>query len=111
MQIQELKGFEPPSIFSVREPIVKIEIKLGEFADIPTKDIDKLNQNIIRLFPGIKDHKCTKGYVGGFVSYVFYPRNVFLFSMLPFPLLFLLFNQIQNTDFASINYFPLRSVD
>ncbi|MDF2523879.1 MAG: cyanophycin synthetase [Clostridiales bacterium] len=68
MKIQELKVYEPPSIYSVREPIIKIEIKLGELADTPTKDIDKLNENIIRLFPGIKDHKCAKDYVGGFLE-------------------------------------------
>jgi cyanophycin synthetase len=68
MEIQELKVFNAPNIFSVEEPIVKIQVKLGEFVDVPTKDIGNINENIIRLFPGIKDHKCAKGYVGGFVE-------------------------------------------
>ena len=68
MEIQEIKVFNAPSIFSVREPIVKIQVKLGELAEIPTKDIENINEDIIKLFPGIKDHKCAKGYVGGFVE-------------------------------------------
>lgn len=68
MEIQELKVFDAPSIYSLREPIVKIQVKLGEYAEIPTKDIYNLNDEIIRLFPGIMDHKCAKGYIGGFVE-------------------------------------------
>lgn len=68
MEIQELKTFDAPNIYSVREPIVKIKIKLGELAEIPTKDIGDINDNIMRLFPGIKDHKCATGYVGGFID-------------------------------------------
>ncbi len=68
MEIQELKVFDAPNIFSLREIIVRIQIKLGEYAEIPTKDIGKMNESIIRLFPGIKDHKCAKGYIGGFVE-------------------------------------------
>lgn len=68
MDIQELQVFEAPNIFSLRESIVKIQVKLGELADTPTKDIGNINEEIIRLFPGIKDHKCSTGYVGGFVD-------------------------------------------
>ena len=68
MEIQEMKAFYAPNIYSLCEPIIKIQIKLGEFSEIPTKDIGNINENIIRLFPGIKEHKCSKGYVGGFVE-------------------------------------------
>lgn len=68
MEIQELKVFDAPNIFSAREPIIKIQVKLGELTDIPTKDIGNINESIIRLFPGIKDHKCSTGYIGGFVD-------------------------------------------
>lgn len=68
MEIQELQVFDAPNIFSLREPIVKLQVKLGELTDIPTKDIGNLNEKIVRLFAGIKDHKCAKGYEGGFVE-------------------------------------------
>lgn len=68
MEIEELKVLDVPNVFSVREPIVKMQIKLGELAEIPTKDIGDINDNIVRLFPGVKDHKCATGYVGGFVD-------------------------------------------
>ena len=40
MEIQELKVFDAPNIYSVREPIVKIQIKLGEFARHPQRILE-----------------------------------------------------------------------
>lgn len=51
MEIQELKFFDIPNIFSVQEPIVKIQVKLGGLAETPTKDIDKLNENMPFTIP------------------------------------------------------------
>lgn len=68
MEISELKTYSAPNIFSIREPVVLMQVKLGELADTPTKDIGNLNDKLIDLFPGIKEHKCSTGYVGGFVD-------------------------------------------
>ena len=68
MEIDELQAFDFPNIYSLREPIVKLQVKLGELVDVPTKNIGDLNDRIIELFPGLKDHKCSTGYVGGFVD-------------------------------------------
>ncbi|HEY9061093.1 MAG TPA: cyanophycin synthetase [Pseudobacteroides sp.] len=68
MEIEDIRVFNAPNIYSLREPIVRLQIKLGELADIPTKDIGNINEKIVDLFPGIKEHKCCTGYVGGFVD-------------------------------------------
>lgn len=68
MEIEELQVLNAPNIFSLSEIIVNIKVKLGGFVDIPTKDIEDLNNEIIRLFPGLVKHKCAKGYQGGFIE-------------------------------------------
>lgn len=68
MEIHDIQVFDVPNIYSLREPVVKIQVKLGDLVDTPTKDIGNINHKIIELFPGIKDHKCSTGYVGGFVD-------------------------------------------
>lgn len=68
MEILDLQVYQAPNIFSLREPVVKIKVSLGELAEVPTKDIKDLNRQIIELFPGLYDHKCSKGYVGGFLE-------------------------------------------
>jgi cyanophycin synthetase len=68
LDIQELRAFQVPNVFSLREPIVKMKIDLGEYAETPTKDIDGMNEKILQFFPGVRDHKCATGYVGGFVD-------------------------------------------
>jgi cyanophycin synthetase len=68
MEIKEIKAYHAPNIYSLYEPIVRIKIKLGKLSEVPTKDIGNINEKIIQLFPGIIEHKCSKGYVGGFVE-------------------------------------------
>ncbi|MCX7709386.1 MAG: cyanophycin synthetase [Clostridia bacterium] len=68
MDIHEIQVFNAPNVFSLREPVVKMQVKLGEFAETPTKDIGNINEMILKFFPGVKDHKCATGYVGGFVD-------------------------------------------
>lgn len=68
MDIEDIRTYYSPNIFSLRYPIVKMKVKLGNLADVPTKDIKGLNEKLIGFFPGISDHKCSTGYVGGFVD-------------------------------------------
>ena len=68
MNIEDIRAFDAPNVFSLRESVVKMKVKLGELAEIPTKDIPGLNDRILRFFPGVAEHKCATGYVGGFVD-------------------------------------------
>lgn len=49
------------------KPVVKMEIDLEEFADIPTRDISGFNYRLLSYFPGLKTHCCSLGCEGGFV--------------------------------------------
>lgn len=67
MHICELKAYKGRNIFS-HKPVIKLVIDLEEYNDIPTKDIKGFNQRLLELFPGLKQHRCSLGYEGGFVG-------------------------------------------
>lgn len=68
LHLLNVKTLKAPNIFSLDQNIILMRIKLGEFVDTPTKDIHGFNESIINLFPGLIEHKCTKGYRGGFLE-------------------------------------------
>ncbi len=43
-------------------------VDLEGYDDIPTKDIESLNERLLSLLPGLKDHYCSAGKPGGFVQ-------------------------------------------
>ncbi|SDK04491.1 cyanophycin synthetase [Natronincola ferrireducens] len=49
-------------------PIVRVDVELGEYVDIPTCDIEGFNEGLIGLLPGLREHKCSNGLQGGFVK-------------------------------------------
>ncbi|HEX9058545.1 MAG TPA: cyanophycin synthetase, partial [Clostridia bacterium] len=68
MVIEDLHIFAPVNIYSLKEHVIRIKVRIGELNDIPTKDINNLNEQIMKFFPGLYNHKCSKGYEGGFVE-------------------------------------------
>ncbi|MEL7564508.1 MAG: cyanophycin synthetase [Dehalobacterium sp.] len=48
--------------------IKELNIYQGELSDTPTKDIAGFNEELLRLFPGLKKHCCSLGHEGGFVA-------------------------------------------
>jgi cyanophycin synthetase len=59
--------FNGPNIYS-HKPVVRMDVKLGCLNDVPTKDINNFNESLIELFPGLRAHKCSRGYIGGFLE-------------------------------------------
>ncbi|QUH24633.1 cyanophycin synthetase [Serpentinicella alkaliphila] len=49
-------------------PVVRVIVDLGEYMDIPTCDIPGFNDKLIAMLPGLREHKCSRGYVGGFLD-------------------------------------------
>lgn len=47
-------------------PVVRADVDIGRYVDIPTCDIGKFNEKLISILPGLKEHKCSRGYVNGF---------------------------------------------
>ncbi|MDS1029769.1 cyanophycin synthetase [Bacillota bacterium LX-D] len=66
MEIQHLTSFDGPNIFSYK-PTVQMIVKLGDLVDTPTKELKNFNERIIKMFPGLVEHKCSLGCRGGFI--------------------------------------------
>jgi len=45
-----------------------MDVMLGELVNVPTCDIAGFNEQLLKFFPGLMDHKCSLGYRGGFVK-------------------------------------------
>jgi len=46
--------------------VIRADVDLGKYIDIPTCDIDNFNEKLLSMLPGLKKHKCSKGYMNGF---------------------------------------------
>jgi len=68
LKLLDIHTFTSPNVYSLDQDIVLIRIRLDNLKETETKDIPGFNENIIHLFPGLANHKCTKGYVGGFLD-------------------------------------------
>jgi cyanophycin synthetase len=50
------------------KPMMKMIVDIGEYCDIPTKDIKGFNDKLLKSFPGLKTNCCGLGYEGGFLE-------------------------------------------
>lgn len=67
MNIVSSHAYQGKNIYSYK-PVVKMVLDLGKYADTPTKDIEGLNDELLKLMPGLNSHCCSKGCEGGFVE-------------------------------------------
>lgn len=51
-----------------RLPMVRIRLDLGSLAESPTDRLDGFADALLRLLPGLADHRCSRGRPGGFVE-------------------------------------------
>ena len=49
-------------------PIIRVDIDLKNYVDIPTCDIEGFNEGLLNLLPGLEEHECSVGAKGGFVK-------------------------------------------
>lgn len=68
MDIISIKAFSAPNVHSLNKSIVKMQLSLGELAEVPTREIKDFNRSIKKLFPGLVQHKCCRGHIGGFLE-------------------------------------------
>jgi hypothetical protein len=64
LELLEVQALTSPNIYSLDQDIILLKVKLGDLIDTSTKDIPGFNEKVIEFFPGIREHKCTKGYTG-----------------------------------------------
>lgn len=67
MNIVSSHAYQGKNIYSYK-PVVKLVVDLSKYADTPTKDIEGLNEALLKLLPGLRKHCCCRGYEGGFVE-------------------------------------------
>ncbi len=65
IELKQIKTFEGPSIHATF-PVAEAEIDLGGYVETPS---DKwFAERLVKALPKLKEHTCSKGYVGGFVE-------------------------------------------
>ncbi len=67
MEIKEMVAFEGPNVHS-HYPVIQAIVDLGEFDNVPTKDINGFNQHLLKALPSLVEHQCSLGRPGGFVQ-------------------------------------------
>lgn len=67
MKIQELRIYEGRNIYS-HKPCIRADIDLEELCDTPTCNIPGFNELLLEHIPSLVEHKCARGYRGGFVE-------------------------------------------
>ena len=67
LELIDLIIYRGKNIYSHR-PIMKMIVDIGEYQNIPTKDIEGFNGNLLKAFPNLKKNTCGLGYEGGFME-------------------------------------------
>lgn len=67
MKLLNVKVFEGRNIYSHRK-CIRLDVDLEGYCEIPSKDIDGFNENLLRLLPDLKNHRCGIYEEGGFVT-------------------------------------------
>jgi len=67
LEIIELKPYRGRNIYS-HQKVVKMVIDLKEWDNVPTCSIPNFNENLIKLLPGLREHRCSLGFPGGFIK-------------------------------------------
>ena len=65
MKLNNIRVYQGRNIYS-HWPVVRIDIDLEEYVDIPTCDIKGFNEALLELLPGLREHKCSNNRPGGF---------------------------------------------
>ena len=67
IKILELTGYSGKSMYSHR-PVMKMIVDIGDYGNIPTKDIPMFNDKLLKMLPGLGKNCCGLGYEGGFAD-------------------------------------------
>jgi hypothetical protein len=54
--------------FWSRRPVIRMDLAVGEYDDISSADVENFAEQLVKAMPGIRDHHCSIGSRGGFVT-------------------------------------------
>ncbi len=67
MKIIQKRIYEGQNIYSHKK-CIKIDVDLEGYSEIPSKDIPNFNFNLVKIIPGLKEHRCGIDEEGGFIK-------------------------------------------
>lgn len=67
MNLVRTKVFSSRNVYA-HFPVIRVDVDLEKYVDIPTCDIKNFNEELITLLPGLKQHKCSIGTKEGFMK-------------------------------------------
>lgn len=67
MRILSFRYFEGPNIYSY-SPVAKVTVDIGRYEYLPTQKIAGFTDCLLEVLPTLQEHKCSRGYAGGFVE-------------------------------------------
>ena len=67
MDILNIQVFKGRNIYS-HKPVIRYVLDLGNLYDTPTNAIDRFNERLLAILPGLGKHYCSLGYEGGFAE-------------------------------------------
>ena len=65
MKIESIRALNGPNVYS-HHPVLLMHLDLGELAERESREFEGLNQRLITILPGLKNHHCSLGRLGGF---------------------------------------------
>ncbi len=66
LEIRRIRTLRGANVFALY-PVIYGEVKLNEFLNISSKDVLGFVDTLLSFFPGLKKHKCSYNFEGGFV--------------------------------------------
>ncbi len=67
MDILYIQPYKGRNIYS-HKPVIKAAIDLEKLFDTPTNQINRFNEGLLQILPGLCKHHCSLGYEGGFLE-------------------------------------------
>lgn len=65
MDIICIQSYKDRNIYS-HKPVIKADVDLKNYYDTPTNKIDRFNERLLQILPGVGGHFCSLGFEGGF---------------------------------------------
>ncbi len=67
MKIRSIRTFTGPNVFH-HKPVLLMTLELQEFTEVASSDLPGFTENLLEILPGISQHHCSPGHVGGFIE-------------------------------------------
>ena len=67
MKVECIRTLNGPNVYSYH-PVLLMQLDLGELTERESREFNGFNERLLTLLPGIKNHHCSLGCPGGFVS-------------------------------------------